>query len=373
MSSGCQHVAVIAGEVSGDLHAAPVIHELKKLNPDLQFFGSGGPEMMDQGVELFAEIEDLAVMGFSGLPRILPRLSRLKKDIIKRVKERNVKLVILVDYPGFNLNLAAALKKLPNPPKIIHYIAPQVWAWRAGRLKKIKRVIDHQAVIFPFEEKLFRDAGVNATFVGNPLLDEIELYRNREKINSEKRLLAILPGSRYSVASSHICTMIEAANKLCAEHPDLEVGIGKAPGLSDEIFRAIIRKNPQYSICEGSRDLLAKSDVAMVCSGTSTLEAALIGTPQVVIYKTSFLNYHIIKRLIKLTEIALVNIVAGKKIVPELLQFDFTAEKIYTEVDRILKNSEVREKMLTEYAQIRLSLEKAGAARNVAEMAVTYL
>ncbi|MBT7616782.1 MAG: lipid-A-disaccharide synthase, partial [Calditrichaeota bacterium] len=206
MSSGCQHVAVIAGEVSGDLHAAPVIHELKKLNPDLQFFGSGGPEMMDQGVELFAEIEDLAVMGFSGLPRILPRLSRLKKDIIKRVKERNVKLVILVDYPGFNLNLAAALKKLPNPPKIIHYIAPQVWAWRAGRLKKIKRVIDHQAVIFPFEEKLFRDAGVNATFVGNPLLDEIELYRNREKINSEKRLLAILPGSRFSVASNHICT-----------------------------------------------------------------------------------------------------------------------------------------------------------------------
>ena len=252
-------------------------------------------------------------------------------------------MVILVDYPGFNLNLAKSLKKLHNPPKIIHYIAPQVWAWRAGRLKKIKRVIDHQAVIFPFEEKLFRDAGIKARFVGNPLLDELESYRDREGEKSKERLVAILPGSRLSVVSNHIDTLIEAAIKLSEIHPRLEFGFGKAPGLSDEIFKDAVEANAKFSVYEGSRELLAKADVAIVCSGTSTLEATLVGTPQVVIYKTSFLNYHIIKRLIKLSEIALVNIVAGKKIVPELLQYDFTVDKICTEVNRILENSETRE------------------------------
>ena len=383
MSSDSQHVAIIAGEVSGDLHAAPVALELKKLNPNLHFFGAGGQQMRKQGVELFAEVEELAVMGFSGLPGILPRLSRLKKAIIQRVRERNVKLVILVDYPGFNLNLAAAIKKLPNPPKIIHYIAPQVWAWRAGRLKKIKTVIDHQAVIFPFEEKLFRDAGVNATFVGNPLLDELEQYKKagtRISLSafsrgnqSEKRLLALLPGSRPSVAKKHINTMVEAARKLCIEYPDLEVGIGKAPGLNSDIFKAIVGKEKRFTTYEGSRELLAKADVAIVCSGTSTLEAALIGTPQVVIYKTSFINYHIIKRLIKLSEIALVNIVARKKLVPELLQSDFTPEKICKQVKLILDNPDVRDEMLAGYKDIRVSLEKNGAARNVAEIALSYL
>ena len=196
------NILIVAGEPSGDLHAAPVVRELQALQPDLTCFGAGGDLLKAERVELLATVEQMAVMGFSDVPRVLPRLARLKCDLLRRVERDRVPLAILVDYPGFNLNLARALKRLPHPPRILYYIAPQVWAWRAGRVKLIRRVVDRMAVVFPFEVKLFDDAGVPVSFVGHPLLDELSsclpLPSRAVKIKrgDNPLLLALLPGSR---------------------------------------------------------------------------------------------------------------------------------------------------------------------------------
>lgn len=379
------NILITAGEVSGDLHAAPVAVEIKRLIPAASFFGTGGAKMHAEGVELLSRVENLAVMGFSDIPRILPHLSRLKRKIVERVRDQHVRLAVLVDYPGFNLNLAKALKRLPNPPLILEYIAPQVWAWRSGRIKTVRRLIDHLAVVFPFEEELFRAAGVNATFVGHPLLDEMDILSAGSRVEQPgdadpdsdshragSPLLALLPGSRRSVVMTHLPVMMHAVDQLVRELPDLRVGIGRAPVLEPSIFEKYL-KGEQVRIWDNSRELLAAADAAVICSGTSTLEAALIGVPQVVVYKTTFLNYHVIKHLINLKHVALVNIVAGEKIVPELLQNDFTTRNITSAILPLLTSTVKRKELAAGYSRIRELLGDKGAARRVAEIAVDML
>lgn len=370
-----QKILIVAGEPSGDLHAAPVVRKLKKLDPALEFSGSGGKLMSAEGVELLATIDELAVMGFSSIPKILPRLNRLKRLFISRIIRDQVRLVILVDYPGFNLKLAESIKKLPNPPLILEYIAPQVWAWRAGRINKIKRVVDQLAVVFPFEEDLFTKRGVNATYVGHPLLDEIhpKTANDTSRLLDGKPLLAVLPGSRPAVAQKHINTLTFTIRKLSERYPELQIGIGKAETTSKELLRPLLNASENCTLYESSRGLMRKATAGIVCSGTATLESALLGMPQVVIYKTSGLNYHIIRTMIKLPYVAMANIVAGDRIVPELLQYDFTTEKIIHAISPLLRDSKQRSEMLLKYADIRQKLGSGGAAQRVANLAYNML
>lgn len=356
--SRSQEILIVAGEVSGDIHAAPVVRELKKLNPNLTFFGAGGDQMRAESVELLAEVNDLAVMGFSQIPKLLPRLSRLKKSIVKRVVDNRVKLAILVDYPGFNLNLAKALKALPNPPKVLCYIAPQVWAWRKGRIKKMQGVVDHLAVVFPFEVPLFENS-VATTFVGHPLVEELRDYMShaepdQPKDNSgDENILALLPGSRRQTMTVHLPIMVEAARRLQKTAENLQIGVGKAPGLDEDLYGSIIGDSDDIILWDDSRKLLSSATAAAVCSGTATLEAALFGTPQVVVYHTSWINYHLIKRMIKLERIALVNIVAEKGIVPEVLQNELTADNLSDTLAPLLADTAKRSRQILDLNEVK--------------------
>ncbi|MCF7809452.1 lipid-A-disaccharide synthase [bacterium] len=366
-----EEILIIAGEVSGDLHAAPVVAEMKKLNPNLTFTGTGGPQMSNEGVHLLADIDELAVMGFSGIIQMLPKLIKLKKSILKFVKSHNVRLVILVDYPGFNLNLAGALKKLNNPPKILHYIAPQVWAWRAGRIKLIKRIIDKMAVVFPFELDIFRRGGVDVEFVGHPLIDELSKYSSDTEVNNDKaNLLALLPGSREQEIRRHLPIMIKAAEMLLSKDTNLSVGIGCAPEIKSSLYKTFVREHERLILFNDSKQLLKQASIAAVCSGTATLEAALLNIPQVVVYRTSTLNYILAKRLIKLKNIALVNVTAGKKIVPELIQHDLTAQNLVNSLNQILHSSEKKSEIQNGYRAVKESLGEGGATVRVAELAL---
>ena len=372
-SSKSNKILIIAGEISGDLHAAPVVSQLKELDPSLSFFGAGGDLMENEGVELLARVEDMAVMGFSGIPKILPRLFKLKKEIIARIKKDNVRLAILVDYPGFNLQLAKSLKKLPNPPKILEYIAPQVWAWREGRVKTIRRVVDQLAVVFPFEEDYFTRFQIPVKYVGHPLLDELDWKSEELRRPADRPLLALLPGSRLSVVKKHLLTMVKAGELIRQSIPNLEIGIGKSSNIPESTFHNILENKSYIKLCNNSRKLLLQATASVVCSGTATLEAALLNCPQVVIYRTSYLNYNLIKRYIKLQNVGMVNIVSGKKIVPELIQADFTPENIRRHVSPLLQKTYERKSIVDNYKLVNRILGDGGAASNVAELASEML
>ena len=381
-------ILIITGEVSGDLHAAPVVNEILKRESELSFWGTGGTRLQAAGIELVSHIDDMAVMGFSDIPRALPRLARLKKELLRQIVARNTELVILVDYPGFNLNFARALKRLPQPPRILYYIAPQVWAWRAGRIKEMKKTIDRLAVVFPFEYELFRKEGLQVDFVGHPLLDELSEAGDVETAtapnDSDTPVLALLPGSRLQEVKRHLPVMLRAASLLMERTPDLTVQIGKAPNLQNSIYNDIIEhyqrtvinhgiKHLQVSINPDSRSLLKKASVAAVCSGTATLEAALSGAPQVVVYRTSSLNYRIARWFVQLTEIALVNVVAGKQIVPELIQQKLTAENLVLEIETLMTDEAKILRMKEEYKEVKNRLGTPGAAGRVAEIVCDML
>ncbi len=369
--SSSESVLIVAGETSGDLHAAPVVAAIKDKRPETRFFGAGGPLMRVEGVELLAEVSDLAVMGFTGIPKILPRLARLKKQLLEKVREENVKLAILTDYPGFNLNLARSLKSLPNPPRILFYVAPQLWAWRQGRVKILQKYVDELAVVFAFEVEFFQKFGIKPHFVGHPLLEEIAPYLAQvsSKKSADSPLLALLPGSRPSVASKHLPIMLEAGRKLREVVPGLRVGVGQASTLRDWSVWQEVEKDG-FEVWSDARKLLSQAGVAAVCSGTATLEAALIGVPQVVVYKTSSLNYQIARTFVKIPNVALANVIVGRTIVPELLQGEFTASGLASKLKNVLQDQEVRARMIVDYGEVRAALGTTGAAERVAEIAI---
>lgn len=362
-------ILIVAGESSGDLHAAPVAAEIKSLLPDVHLFGAGGELMRAEGVELLAEVKDLAVMGFTGVPKVLPKLAGLKKKILGRFKDEQVPLAILVDYPGFNLNLAQSLKKLPRPPKILYYVAPQLWAWRENRVGKIQQYVDNLAVVFSFEVDFFRRYGIEAHFVGHPLLDEISEYINNPTTkHSPAPLIAFLPGSRPSVAKRHLPIVLESSALLKESISNVRIGIGRSPMIVDSFNWNEIEWQG-LEIWDDARGLLANADVAGVCSGTATLETALLGVPQVVFYKTSIINYLIAKTFVKIPNVSLANLTAGHKIVVELLQSDLTAKRLSEEIVKMLTDEQTTKEILGGYEDVKRALGSPGAARRVAGLA----
>jgi lipid-A-disaccharide synthase len=371
---------IVAGEASGDHHAAGVIRCLKTLGP-CRVRGVAGPALAAAGVERVVDMADLAVLGFSGVVARLPRLWRAFHRLLDEGERFRPDAAILVDSPGFNLRLGPELKR--RGVRVFYYIAPQVWAWRPERARAMSRWVDRLAVVFPFELPLFQEAGVPTEFVGHPLLDELAPEVDEATLRRElgagttDRILGILPGSRAQELRSHLPVMLEAARRLRRERPDLRVAFPLAPGLSlDQLGRAggaggRLSENAfeGVRVVQGrTRAVEAYATACAVASGTASLETALFGTPLVVVYRTGWLNYQIARRLVTLRQIALPNIVAGAPVAAELLQGSLTADRLSAALAPLLDDPATQGRVRATLAVVRERLGTPGAACRTASL-----
>jgi len=359
---------IIAGEASGDLHASNVIKSIKNRDSKAEFRFWGGDLMRTQGGTLVKHYKDLAFMGFleviQNLGTILKNIKFCKKDI----KEYNPDILILVDYPGFNLRIAKYVKSLGI--KVIYYISPQLWAWKESRVKIIKKYVDEMLVILPFEKDFYKKHNVNAKFVGHPLLDAISDLKEFDKIKfrtenglGDKEIIALLPGSR----KQEVAKMLEIMLSVKDYFPEYNFVIAGAPSLDKNFYEKYIH-NGIYFISNKTYDLLRCSKAALVTSGTATLETALLNIPQVVCYKGSKISYEIAKRLIKhIKYICLVNLIMDKEVVTELIQKDLNTNNLKTELHKILFEDK-RANILKEYKLLYEKLGGSGASDRVAEI-----
>jgi lipid-A-disaccharide synthase len=372
MNGKNKNIMIITGEVSGDLLGAELSVELKKIDGNLNIVGIGGDRMKLAGVEIIYHINKLAFLGFAEVVKHIPFIRKVQNDLIEIIKERNIKNTILIDYPGFNLNFAKKIK--PLGVKIIYYVSPQVWAWGGGRIKRIKNLVRKMFVVFPFEEKLYRDVGVDVEFVGHPLLERIDKYDflPKEKffrmyeLDTEKEILLILPGSRKHEVEKIFPGAIEAALKLSKEF-NLQVIVGGASGIDKKLYKNISDSNDYKLIKDHNYELLRYSKFGIIKSGTSTLEAGLFGLPMVIVYKTSLLTYIIGKNLVSLKNIGMANIISGENVVPELIQDKVNPDSIYNESKKILNNSSLYDSIKNKLQAINKRLGEKGAVRKTAE------
>ncbi|NND94756.1 MAG: lipid-A-disaccharide synthase [Flavobacteriales bacterium] len=354
---------VIAGEASGDLHAANLIKAMRVQHADLDIRGWGGDRMEAEGVDITRHIRDLAFMGFTeviiNLKTILGNISYCKDDIRRFAPDA----VILVDYPGFNLRIAPFVKKLGI--KVLYYISPQIWAWKSNRVHAIKKHVDEMYTILPFEEEFYGRYGMQVHFVGHPLLDELKDYSLTSDVVSD--VIALLPGSR----KQEIGKMLPVMLKMRSKFPKYKFKVAAAPSIEDSFYRQIGGADIDL-VRNGTYPLLSSSAAALVTSGTATLECALIGTPEVVCYRGSGISYQIAKRLVKLKFISLVNLIMDQEVVRELIQSELNPKNLHIELSRILEDADHRSRIKNSYKQMRERLGGIGAsARCAAHMLKT--
>lgn len=360
-------IYIIAGEASGDLHGSNLVSALLNANNNCEIRAWGGDLMQANGAKIVKHYRELAFMGFAeviaNLKTILHNISFCKKDILQFRPD----VLVLIDYPGFNLRIASWAKQ--HNIKVVYYISPQVWAWKPNRVKQIQRDVDKMLVILPFEVNYYKDKwNYNVDFVGHPLLDAIENFTPtisiRETLILNKNpIIALLPGSREQEIKVKLPIMLQLAKKF----PDLNFVIAGAPSINEEFYQKIIDENNCNAtiIYNKTYDLLSFASAALVTSGTATLETALFNVPQVVCYKGSFLSYEIGKRLVDIKYISLVNLIMNEMIVEELIQYDFNEKKLITAFDYIMNNLN-REIIFEKYQQLRTKLGKKGASEKAA-------
>ncbi len=363
-------ILVVAGEVSGDLHAAQVVRAAKARSPETVFWGIGGNGLRAEGVELLQHTDQMSVMGIVEVLKHYRFFKTVFNQVLAEVDKRKPDAALLVDYPGFNLRLAAELKK--RGVKVFYYISPKVWAWNKGRIPKMAKVIDRLMVVFPFEVDLFKDTDLQVDFVGNPLVEQTDEFLAGDPTplpwQSERRI-ALLPGSRKQEIERILPTMLEAAKKLEALFPDLSFMIATPNGQIQGIVKGRVfqcRKKPSRLnvVCGHAHELMRQAEAAIVTSGTATLETALIGTPHILVYKTSAFTYWFAKAVVKISHIGLVNIVASRTVCPELIQQDATPERLAAETAKLLDDTSERKTMIEGYAEIRRILGEKDAAEN---------
>jgi lipid-A-disaccharide synthase len=365
-----REILFVAGEASGDLHAAGVARALSARGAPFRLTGVGGDEMRAAGVELIEHAERLAVMGFVEVLKHIPLHYRLAKELERRIRTGDVALVVLIDYPGFNMKIAAAARAAGVP--VLYYITPQVWAWGAKRLRELARTITKAAVILPFEEALLREHGIDATFVGHPLLDRARTLPGRAEarrtlgVGDSERLLALFPGSRAQEIARHLDPFVETARALQRRDPALRVVVSAAPHVEISPERC-----PYPLVHSASFAVLRAADAAMCKSGTTTLEAAVAGCPMVVAYRTSAITYAAARRLVRIPHIGLVNVVAGREVAPEFVQDALVPARVADVLAELLDvTSARRARMIGELDRVRALLGEAGAAERVAAMAI---
>ena len=361
-------VVFIAGEASGDLHAAGVAEELRHLRPDLELTGFGGPLMEKAGVTLFDRYET-GVMGFLEVLRHIPRHWSLLEGIRERFAKRQVKLLVVIDYPGFNMKAAAAAHEAGIP--VLYYVTPQVWAWGEGRIPKLAKIVSKAAVILPFEETLLRGHGIDATFVGHPLLDRAENLPSKKEaraalgLSDAAPVLALFPGSREQEIDRLVDDFVATAKLVERNVPGVQVIVSVAPTIKLDPERC-----PYKLVHSSSFTVLRAADAALCKSGTTTLEAAIADCPLAVAYRTSDISYFLAKWMVTIPHIGLVNVVAGREVAREFVQDALIPQTVSVELERLLDStSSERARVLQGLAEVRSKLGTPGAARRVAEMA----
>lgn len=357
-------LVVIAGEVSGDAHAARLVQELKNLRPDLEVWGTGGAEMQKAGVNLFLTLEKLNFMGFVEVVRHLPQILHNFRTVKVHIRKLRPQVVVLVDYPGFNLRLARWCHGLGIP--VVYYIAPQVWAWKETRVRLLRKYCRMVLCILPFEESYFRQFGVNAYFVGHPLA---EFIPKEFPPDQERRFLALFPGSRPFEIRRLLPRMLEAARLLGEE----VVLIARPSGLSEDFYTPfVVQGHPELRLLNPTEALM-QARYAFVKSGTSTLLAALFNVPQVVCYRGHFLSYMFARQLVRVPYVSLVNLISGKPAVRELLQYHCTVEALCAEGQRLRDDTALREAQKKTYHDIRMTFSSQNASQTAARLIVDSL
>ncbi|MFH0999203.1 MAG: lipid-A-disaccharide synthase [Bacteroidota bacterium] len=364
---------IIAGEASGDLHAANLIKELKRKDSYAEIRAWGGDLMQDQGANLVKHYRDLAFMGFSevvsNLPTILKNFRLCKTDIIKWKPD----LVILVDYPGFNLRIAKFAHQ--NNFKVVYYISPQIWAWKKSRVYDIKKYVDKMLVILPFEKDFYAKYDFQVEFVGHPLLDALptelndEISFRNENGLSDKPIIALLPGSRKQEIEKMLKTMLSITDYF----PDYQFVIAGAPSIEKSFYLKIIADKKAMLVMNKTQKLLLASKAALVTSGTATLETALLNIPEVVCYKGSQISYQIARRIIDIPYISLVNLIMNKEVVKELIQNDLNIYNLKNELNNILTIEEYTSRILADYGLLKSKLGEGGASEKAAQLIIQFL
>lgn len=367
-------ILLAAGEPSGDLHGAAVARELKRRWPDAQLFGLGGPRMAAEGVELIAGLDRLAVMGFVEVLAELPYFVRLLRRLEREIATRRVDLVVPIDYPGLNLRLARAARRAGVP--VLYYIAPQVWAWHASRTRRLAELADRLAVVLPFETPIFAAAGAHVEFVGHPLLDAGTPAPAREEfcaahgLDPSRPLLALFPGSRAQELDQHL-ELFASVGRALASKLRVQPLIAATANLSDRASAAGL------PVTTDAHAALAHVRAALVKSGTTTLQAALARVPMVIAYRTHPLTYWLARRLVEVEHIGLVNLVAGERLVPELIQHEATPARLAAALEPLLLDTPERERVCSGLTRVRDALAgprgAGGAAARVAELAAELL
>ena len=355
---------ISSGEPSGEFYAAELVAELRRRHPGLEAFGLGGDRLAAQEVRLLAHLKDLAVVGLFEVLSHLRRIKALFDSVVAEAARVRPDVAVLIDYPDFNLRLARELKKLGIP--VVYYVSPQLWAWRRGRIKDVKRDVARMLVIFPFEEEIYREAGVPVTFIGHPLVEHVRPPDDRGRVavslelDPSRPVVALLPGSRNKEVGFNLPPIVGAVKLLREKRPDLQFVLAAAPHLRDGAFDEA--REAGIAIKEGAtREILAAARAAIVASGTATVETALTGTPMVVVYRLSALTYTLGKPLVKVRNYAMVNLIAGRVVVPELIQNDFTPARVAEETLKILDDGATRSRMLEALLEVRSRLG-AGSA-----------
>lgn len=372
-------VIIVTGEASGDLHGSNLIKAVHNISPDISFYGIGGPFIRETGAEILVESQTLAVVGISevipNIGKIFAALNLLKK----RIKQDRPSLLVCIDLPDFNLMVAKFAKKMNLP--VLYYISPQVWAWRKGRIKKIVRLVDKMAVVFPFEVPLYENAGLDVRFVGHPLIDAVSPdktlpdIKNDLGIESEKKVIGLLPGSRLKEIKSLLPIMLESAEIMASRSPEFQFILPMAHTIDRSLIESFINSyNAEVTVVEGmTYEVMKGCDLIFVASGTATLEAAIIGTPMVVLYKLSPFSFALAKYLSNMEYISLPNIVANQKIVTELMQDEANPSRLVEEAFKLLFGDRFSEQMRQELNNVREKLGGAGASARTAELLVEML
>ncbi len=364
-------ILISSGETSGDLYGAELVRHLAPMAPGLDVFGLGGDRLAGQGAHLLAHARELAVVGLLEVVTHLLRIRRVFHRVLAEVDRQRPDVAVLIDYPDFNLRLARQLHARGVP--VLYYVSPQIWAWRRGRLRAIRETVARMIVIFPFEEALYREAGVPVSFVGHPLVDLVQPTVDRTAVlrsldlDPARPMVALLPGSRTQEIAHHLPRLTAAVRLLRDRRPDLQFALALAPSLDGAAVAAAVEGLPVRVVSGRTHDVLSACTAAIVASGTATVEAALLGAPMVVVYHLSPITYMLGRRFVNVPHFAMVNLIAGRRVVPEIIQRDFTPERTAQEVLGLIEDEGRRARMLEDLAEVRRRLGAPGASARAAE------
>jgi lipid-A-disaccharide synthase len=372
-----RRILVASGEPSGDLYAGELVRHLREGAPDLEVFGLGGDHLRAQGARLVADVGELAVVGLVEVVRHLPRLGRVFRRVLAEVDRERPALAVLVDYAGFNLRLARELHARGIP--VVYYVSPQIWAWRRGRMRAVRAYVSHMLVIFPFEEAFYREAGVRATFVGHPLVELVppagdsRAFLAAQGLDPGRPVLAVLPGSRAQEIAYNLPPIAGALRLLRETHPELQAALAIAPGIDPSLLGAALGELPVARIAGQAHALMRAAAAGIVASGTATVEAALLDLPSVVVYRLSPLSYALGRRFVHVPHYAMANLIAGRRVLTELIQGEFQPESVAFEVGRLLDDREHRAAVKAGLADVRSRLGGAGASARAAALVRPFL